>query len=52
MDAPQLKNNPFASGKINTRIINGSCKSVNKTGKAISEQLRIEAVLKEREEKK
>lgn len=52
MDAPQLKNNPFASGKINTRIINGSCKSVNKTGKAISEQLRIEAVLQEREEKK
>ncbi len=50
MDAPQLKNNPYASGTISTRIINGSCKSVSKTGKAISEQLRIEAVLKKREE--
>ena len=25
LDAPQLRNNPFAPGRINTRVINGSC---------------------------
>jgi hypothetical protein len=25
LDAPQLKNNPFARGQVQTRIVNGKC---------------------------
>ena len=32
LDAPQLKNNPFALGQIKTRVINGSCVAVNPDG--------------------
>jgi hypothetical protein len=51
MDAPQLKNNPFARGQIITRIISGACKSVNEAGKPQAEKYRIEAlqVKKEKE---
>ncbi len=41
MDAPQLKNNPFAAGTINTRIINGACEAVDDSGNIISESERL-----------
>ena len=49
MDAPQLKNNPFARGEVQTRIIDGACVSVDAAGKRISEKKRI-AMLKRRKE--
>jgi hypothetical protein len=44
LDAPQLKNNPFARGKIETRIINGACVPVDPAGKTISEKYRIDSL--------
>ena len=41
MDAPHLKNNPFAAGTINTRIINGACEAVDDSGNIISEAQRL-----------
>ena len=41
LDAPHLKNNPFARGNIITRIINGSCEAVDETGKIIAEKDRL-----------
>jgi methylmalonyl-CoA mutase cobalamin-binding subunit len=41
LDAPHLKNNPFAPGNIITRIINGSCEAVDETGKIIAEKDRL-----------
>ncbi len=49
LDAPQLKNNPFARGEVQTRIIDGACVSVDAAGKRISEKKRI-AMLKRRKE--
>lgn len=45
LDAPQLKNNPFAPGSIQTQIINGACEVVNATGKTITEKERLSALL-------
>jgi methylmalonyl-CoA mutase cobalamin-binding subunit len=50
LDAPQLRNNHFAKGEINTRIIKGACISVNSTGKSISEKDRMEALLVQKKE--
>lgn len=44
LDAPHLKNNPFASGKIETRIIDGACQAVNVDGHPISEEQRLGAL--------
>ena len=41
MDAPHLKNNPFAAGTISTRIINGACEAVDDSGNIISEAQRL-----------
>lgn len=41
MDAPQLRNNPFACGKIATRIIDGACVAVDSTGQPLSESDRL-----------
>ena len=41
LDAPHLKNNPFAPGNIITRLINGSCEAVDETGKIIAEKDRL-----------
>ncbi len=41
LDAPHLRNNKFASGKINTRIIRGSCVAIDDSGKPINEGDRI-----------
>ncbi len=41
LDAPQLKRNPFARGEIITRIIDGSCLTVNSEGKPMNEKERL-----------
>ncbi len=45
LDAPQLKNNRFAAGKISTRVIQGASEAVNEQGEPISEQERLEKFL-------
>jgi methylmalonyl-CoA mutase cobalamin-binding subunit len=45
LDAPQLKNNLVARGEIKTRIINGTCLSVDPDGELISESNRLAAFL-------
>lgn len=45
MDAPQLKNNPYARGSISTRIIDGCCKAINSAGKPVPEKNRIDNLL-------
>ena len=46
LDAPQLRNNPFASGRIRTRIQNGSCVATNSEGLPLSEEKRLKNLLK------
>ena len=41
MDAPQLKNNPFAPGTVRTRVLDGACETVDEDGKIIDEQARL-----------
>jgi len=41
LDAPHLRNNPFAPGRIQTRIINGACLAVNPQGQPLSEKERL-----------
>ena len=41
LDAPHLKNNPFATGTIKTRIINGACETVDHNGQPIREAQRL-----------
>ncbi|NLG40634.1 MAG: cobalamin B12-binding domain-containing protein [Chloroflexi bacterium] len=38
LDAPQLKNNPFARGKIRTRVVDGGNEAVDELGNPITEQ--------------
>lgn len=45
LDAPHLRNNKFALGKIMTRIIDGSCLTVDKTGSPIDEHQRIKSLM-------
>ena len=45
MDAPQLKNNPFAPGKVSTRVLHGSSEAVDSNGEPISEQERLDKFL-------
>jgi hypothetical protein len=45
LDAPHLKNNPFAPGTIQTRIINGACEAVDEKGEFINETKRLEQYL-------
>ena len=45
LDAPHLKNNPFAPGTIQTQIINGACEAVNEKGEMINETKRLEKYL-------
>mgnify|MGYP001401398436 FL=1 len=47
LDAPHLQNNPFAHGRIRTRVIDGACMAVDENGEPISEEQRIGALLKE-----
>ena len=41
LDAPQLKGNRFAPGKVQTRIIDGACLTVDSTGRPLSESERL-----------
>ncbi len=41
LDAPHLRNNPFAQGKIKTRIITGASLAIDRNGQSISEEERI-----------
>ena len=45
LDAPQLKNNRFAPGRVHTRIMNGACESVDGNGHVLSEQQRLQKYL-------
>jgi hypothetical protein len=45
LDAPQLKNNPFALGKIKTRMLNGSCIATQLDSTPLSEADRLEQYL-------
>jgi len=47
LDAPHLKNNPFALGKIQTRIVDGACVAIDLEGNPISESDRLNQLLKE-----
>ena len=47
LDAPHLKNNPYAKGCIRTRLLNGACYVVDETGRPLREEERIEKILKE-----
>jgi len=41
LDAPHLMNNPFALGKIQTRIIKGKCMAVDASNNPINEEQRL-----------
>jgi len=41
LDAPQLRNNPFALGRIYTRMSNGACIAIKPDGTALSESERL-----------
>jgi methylmalonyl-CoA mutase cobalamin-binding subunit len=41
MDAPQLRNNRFARGQVITRMVNGQCLAVDRTGVPLSEGERL-----------
>ena len=41
LDAPQLRNNPFARGEIKTTIHDGSCVAVSDGGKPLTEEDRL-----------
>jgi methylmalonyl-CoA mutase cobalamin-binding subunit len=45
LDAPQLRNNPYARGQISTRVIHGACLAVNPAGAPWSEALRLDNIL-------
>ncbi len=45
LDAPHLRNNHFAPGRVNTRIIEGKCLAVDEQGKPISERERVAQAL-------
>jgi len=45
MDAPQLKNNPFGRGEIETRIRDGACVPIDPDGRALSERERLARIL-------
>ena len=47
LDAPHLKNNPFACGLIQTRIQNGACVAINSEGNPLSERERLNSLNKE-----
>jgi hypothetical protein len=41
LDAPQLANNRFARGTIQSQILNGHCEAVDSSGKVLSERIRL-----------
>jgi hypothetical protein len=47
LDAPQLKNNPYACGRMRTYIVNGMCLAVDPDGRPMSEAARMGRLRKE-----
>jgi hypothetical protein len=47
LDAPHLRNNPFARGMDSTRMIDGACVSVDEAGRSLAEAKRIRKLSKE-----
>ncbi|WP_322816188.1 cobalamin B12-binding domain-containing protein [Chloroflexus sp.] len=45
LDAPQLRNNPFAPGRVVTRFINGMCVAVDERGRPLEEKQRIQQIM-------
>ena len=46
LDAPHLVGNPFASGKVETRVVGGACVAVDPVSKkTISEKERVDSIL-------
>jgi hypothetical protein len=41
MDAPHLRSNPFAPGKVETRIVNGASQAVDSDRKPLFEKERL-----------
>jgi len=44
LDAPQLSNNPFALGSIQTRIVDGCCLAIDENGKILVEKERLSRI--------
>ena len=44
LDAPHLRNNPFARGLVNTRVIHGACVAVDAAGQPLNERARIDSL--------
>jgi methylmalonyl-CoA mutase cobalamin-binding subunit len=47
LDAPQLKGNPYACGKVRTKIINGANYAVDEEGNILSEKERVKRLFAE-----
>jgi hypothetical protein len=47
LDAPHLRNNPFALGQLQTRYVDGACVAVDAAGRPITETERLDTFLKE-----
>jgi hypothetical protein len=47
LDAPHLRNNPFALGKVQTRIFGGKCLATAEDGNPLHEEQRLDQLLKE-----
>lgn len=45
LDAPHLKNNPYARGEVQTRLVNGGCEAVDSQGKPLAERDRLRKFL-------
>lgn len=44
LDAPHLRNNPFARGQVQTRIVHGACQAVDPSGQPIPEAVRLHQI--------
>jgi hypothetical protein len=49
LDAPQLKNNPYAKGQVSTRIVHGACETIDSRGNPVSEEQRIDKIMRTQE---
>ncbi len=46
LDAPQLRNNPYGRGEVQTRIIQGACLAVDENGNPLPEEKRMDRIMK------
>jgi methylmalonyl-CoA mutase cobalamin-binding subunit len=44
LDAPHLRNNPFARGQVQTRIVHGACQAADPSGQPIPEAVRLHQI--------